>query len=181
MTVVRLKGLSEQTIAARMRDARMKSGFSGLYFGGVAFKGQPMYHPKQDSGEDPLPEKAVEVLQHAAILASHFMDVVTTSGSGTGVACGLGKIRSLSEALNGAVLAVSGIAPIASSEMTDADALRIVRSYYAAGACAFFVATQLSSKCPRHGVMDECPDSFCELDVKKVELFVSRCREAQKQ
>jgi hypothetical protein len=180
MTVVRLKGLNEQTVAARMRDARIKSGFNGLYFGGVAFKGQPMYHPKQDSSEDPLPEKAVEVLKHAAKLASHFMDVVTTSGSGTGVACGLGKIRSISEALNGSVLAVSGIAPIASSDMTDTDALRVIQSYYSAGASAFFVATQLSSKCPRHDVMDECPESFCELDVKKVQLFVSRCRIEQK-
>lgn len=142
-------------------------------------KGQPMYHPKQDAGDDPLPEQAVEVLQHAAKLASHFMDVVTTSGSGTGVACGLGKIRSMSEALNGAVLAVSGIAPVASADLADADARKLVQSYYSAGASAFFVATQLSSQCPRHGVVDECPDSFCELDEKKVQLFASRCKRGE--
>ena len=60
----------QQPEAELIAEARRDSGWKGLFFGGVAFKYQ----------------RPVEDLATAARTAMRFMDVVTTSGSGTGIA-----------------------------------------------------------------------------------------------
>lgn len=62
--------------------SRKRSSFTGLYFGGVAFKG---HH--------------VEDAKKAARRATRFMDIVTTSGPITGKAASLEKIVSMKEAI----------------------------------------------------------------------------------
>ena len=86
----------QQTEAERIVAARKKSGWEGLYFGGVAFKYQ----------------RSVDDLARAALVASEYMDVVTTSGPGTGSAASVEKIRTMKEALGDYPLAIaSGITP----------------------------------------------------------------------
>jgi len=53
-----------------------ESGWKGLYFGGVAFKYQ----------------KEVTQIRKATKIASKYMDVITTSGAGTGISADLEKI-----------------------------------------------------------------------------------------
>jgi predicted TIM-barrel enzyme/protein-tyrosine-phosphatase len=86
----------EQPAAEAIDAARRHSGWEGLYFGGVAFKYQrPVYE-----------------LEAAARRAARFMDVVTTSGTGTGIAAQLEKIRAMKSALGTHPLAIaSGITP----------------------------------------------------------------------
>jgi len=70
--------------------------WKGLYFGGVAFKGQ-------EHVEDPA---------LAAKLALPFVDVVTTSGIGTGFAPDVDKIKRMKQAIRKHPLAIaSGITP----------------------------------------------------------------------
>ncbi len=70
-----------------------RSSFKGLYFGGVAFKGQYFKNAKK-----------------CASLAVDFMDIVTTSGTMTGKAASLKKIISMKKAIGDESLAVaSGI------------------------------------------------------------------------
>jgi len=71
-----------------------ESGWGGEYFGGVAFKYQ----------------KAVNDWAEAAKLASPFMDVVTTSGPGTGIQASIDKIRWMSTGTKRLAIA-SGISP----------------------------------------------------------------------
>lgn len=72
--------------------------WEGLYFGGVAFKGQRTVRP--------------EHLADVAKKAVPYMDVVTTSGPGTGVAADVEKIRIMKRAIGDAPLAIaSGITP----------------------------------------------------------------------
>ena len=72
--------------------------WEGLYFGGVAFKYQREVPP--------------EKLGDAAKLASKYMDVVTTSGPGTGRAAAVEKIATMKKALGDFPLAIaSGITP----------------------------------------------------------------------
>ncbi len=63
----------------------------------MAFKCQAPIHPQQDADEPNA--DAAAVLRHAGALATHFMDVVCTSGPGTGKACSVGKLRCMSESL----------------------------------------------------------------------------------
>jgi len=87
---------AEQTAGQRVLDAQREHGWNGLYFGGVAFKYQ----------------REVENLQAAARIARGYMDVVTTSGPGTGQAAHVEKIRTMKEALGDFPLAIaSGITP----------------------------------------------------------------------
>jgi hypothetical protein len=73
-------------------------GWRGIYFGGVAFKYQRKVRP--------------DTYGVAARKASAYMDVVTTSGAGTGEAADLEKVRAMREALGTFPLAVaSGITP----------------------------------------------------------------------
>jgi hypothetical protein len=84
----------EQKIAKKIDTARCN--FKGLYFGGVAFKYQ----------------RHVDDLIAAAKIAMKHMDVITTSGPGTGRAAELQKIATMKEAIGGFPLAIaSGITP----------------------------------------------------------------------
>ncbi len=77
---------------------RADSGWTGLYFGGVAFKKQR-----------PVPEAHYA---EAARFAAPLMDVVTTSGVATGHEADTGKIRTFRKALGDAPMALaSGITP----------------------------------------------------------------------
>ena len=77
-------------------EIRKKSGWNGIYFGGVAFKYQGH----------------VADAAKAARLAIPFADVITTSGVGTGKAADVGKIRTMKEAIGDHPLAIaSGITP----------------------------------------------------------------------
>lgn len=89
----------EQKDAQRIWDElRAVSKWEGLHFGGVAFKGQRKVRP--------------EHLAEAARKAIPFLDVVTTSGPGTGEAADVGKLRTMKEALGPHPLAVaSGVTP----------------------------------------------------------------------
>jgi len=81
---------------ARFAQIRKKSGWSGLFFGGVAFKYQP----------------EVKNVATVARIAARFVDVVTTSGDETGKAPHLSKIQKMKEALGDHPLAIaSGITP----------------------------------------------------------------------
>jgi hypothetical protein len=87
---------ADQAGARRVLHAQQKHGWRGLYFGGVAFKYQ----------------RPVKDLARAAALATAFMDVVTTSGPGTGQAANPEKIRTMKEAIGDAPLAIaSGVTP----------------------------------------------------------------------
>lgn len=84
-------------IAARIRQVQHDRGWHGLYFGGVAFKYQ----------------RNVADLEAVTKLACQYMDIVTTSGSGTGIAADVTKIHRMASVLtNNASLAIaSGITP----------------------------------------------------------------------
>ena len=81
-----------------VQRARLRSEWKGEYFGGTAFKGQ-----RQPSD-----------LREAVLTAATFMEVVTTSGPGTGRAPELEKIRIMGETAKqcGRGLAIaSGVTP----------------------------------------------------------------------
>lgn len=88
--------LPDQADAKVISQKRKDSGWDGLYFGGVAFKYQEVStNPAQD-----------------AYIARDFMDVVTTSGIGTGSAPDTQKISSMKHAIGDFPLAIaSGISP----------------------------------------------------------------------
>ena len=90
------EGQQDQPSAEAILAAQSENGWTGLYFGGVAFKYQ----------------RHVSDLTMAAQVARRFMDVVTTSGPGTGKAAHVEKIRTMKEALGDFPLAIaSGITP----------------------------------------------------------------------
>lgn len=72
------RALDAQSAAQQIDQARARSGWEGLYFGGTAFKKQR-----------PVPADRYE---DTARLATWYMDVVTTSGVATGEAPDLSKI-----------------------------------------------------------------------------------------
>lgn len=76
---------SDQSLPEAFRQERLRRGWDGLYFGGVAFKYQGYFTDIEAA--------------NAATIATKYMDVVTTSGPGTGQAISLSKLRSMSEAL----------------------------------------------------------------------------------
>lgn len=87
-----------QTDATGIARIRTSSGWTGMYFGGVAFKKQRPVDPSQH--------------QHSARIAQPFMDVVTTSGIATGHEAEDGKIVDFRAGLGDAPLALaSGITP----------------------------------------------------------------------
>ena len=113
-----------------------ETGWPGLYFGGVAFKYQ----------------EPVDDLRAAAHIAGAYMDVVTTSGAGTGQAASLEKIAAMKAALGDLPLAIaSGITP------------ENVRDYLPISDC-YLVATGIG-------------DSFEELNPSKVAALVGAVRE----
>lgn len=88
---------AEQPAAAELLAARQARGWGGLYFGGVAFKYQR--------------EVAREDLGRAAKLAASYMDVVCTSGPGTGKAANVDKVIAMREGIgaSGAIALASGV------------------------------------------------------------------------
>ena len=125
----------DQPEATTIQSKREASGWKGLYFGGVAFKYQ---RPVQDPAR-------------AARLAMSFMDVVTTSGPGTGLAASVEKIRTMKQALGAFPLAIaSGITPENVHEYLD-------------HADCFLVATGIA-------------ESFNELDAERVSALVDGIR-----
>lgn len=86
----------ELLFAESVVKERQLSQWEGEYFGGVAFKGQT---PTYDFDE-------------VARRATAYMDVVTTSGTATGVAADLSKIKTMKAAVGKHPLAIaSGITP----------------------------------------------------------------------
>lgn len=88
----------DQPAGERFLSARRQAEWSGLYFGGVAFKYQrPVPH-------DRLPD--------AARRARPWMDVITSSGPGTGFAASVEKARALRTGAGDHPLALaSGVSP----------------------------------------------------------------------
>ena len=87
-----------QPAGERFRQARQQSGWDGLYFGGVAFKYQ------RDVPDALLPA--------AAKNASPWMDVITSSGPGTGYAASVEKAKALRFGADTHPLALaSGVSP----------------------------------------------------------------------
>lgn len=101
-----VRQLNVRDAAAELRRLR-KSGFQGLYFGGVAFKYQ---HHVDDS-----------VVGGDACVAADYMHVICTSGPGTGRAAGVQKLQNIDNALmmdamrkgspNALVALASGVTP----------------------------------------------------------------------
>jgi uncharacterized protein len=87
-----------QPKAEELLDIRRDRGWTGLYFGGVAFK-----HQRAVAGAD---------LARAAAVASRFMDVICTSGAGTGIAADVDKVIAIRDgAAKAAVALASGVTP----------------------------------------------------------------------
>ena len=98
--------------ARQIASARAASGWSGLYFGGTAFKKQRPVDPAR--------------WRDAAREAAPFMDVVTTSGPATGEEAGTGKIRCFRAGAGDAPLALaSGITPENAGNYAEADAFLV--------------------------------------------------------
>lgn len=90
--------IDAQTEAAEILDVKRNCGWDGLYFGGTAFKKQ-------------RPVKEADFARSAEI-AAHWMDVVMTSGSATGIETGTDKTRVFHENVGSSVLGLaSGITP----------------------------------------------------------------------
>lgn len=86
----------DQLAARRIVEVQAAHGWRGLYFGGVAFKYQ----------------RPVADLARAARLAAPYVDVVTTSGPGTGQAAPPEKVRVMKEAIGDRPLGLaSGVTP----------------------------------------------------------------------
>ncbi|MBM3979723.1 MAG: adenine phosphoribosyltransferase [Planctomycetes bacterium] len=127
------EGEQSQPYAERVLAAQRARAPNCLYFGGVAFKYQ----------------RPVEDLEAACRVAARYMDVVTTSGPGTGHAADIEKIARMKRALGETPLAIaSGITP----ENVGG---------YLPHADSFLVATGISR-------------SFTELDPARVRALVQR-------
>jgi len=125
----------EQPYAEQVVKARTRAQWQGIYFGGVAFKYQ----------------RHVNDLARAAQVAADYMDVVATSGPGTGQSADIAKIRTMKEALGDFPLAIaSGITP------------ENVAEYLPVADC-FLVATGISR-------------SFEELDPTRTQALVDAVR-----
>lgn len=98
--------------AGRIRRFREISGWTGLYFGGTAFKKQ----------RPVAPEHWCEAAREAAL----FMDVVTTSGIATGKQADLTKIRDFRAGIGDQALALaSGVTPNNAESYADVDAFLV--------------------------------------------------------
>jgi uncharacterized protein len=88
---------TEQHAAAEFVAARRARGWTGLYFGGVAFK-----HQREVAGD---------ALGRTALLATSYMDVVCTSGPGTGMAAQVDKLIAMRQGIGpgGAIALASGV------------------------------------------------------------------------
>jgi hypothetical protein len=126
---------TDQPAAAAILAAQRQHAPTALHFGGVAFK----YQRQPDD------------LAAACAAAVPYVDIVTTSGPGTGLAADVVRIRAMRAALGAAPLAIaSGITP---ENVGD----------YLPYTDAFLVATGVSI-------------SFTELDAARVQRLVQRVR-----
>lgn len=95
----------EQAEADAIDAARSASNWQGLYFGGTAFKAQRPVEPA--------------FFEVVARIAARHMDVVTTSGAGTGIAADMSKIKTFRRILKDRALALaSGITPENAADYT---------------------------------------------------------------
>ncbi|MGA2248558.1 MAG: adenine phosphoribosyltransferase [Verrucomicrobiota bacterium] len=125
-----------QPEAEKFLQAREQNGWGGLYFGGVAFKYQ----------------REVTELERAGKVAAKYIDVVTTSGPGTGRPALREKIVAMKRGLGEAPLAIaSGITPENVSDYLDL-------------VTCFLVATGISS-------------SFTELDPERLKALMARVKD----
>lgn len=125
----------DQPEAERINKLRQQGGWKGLYFGGVAFKYQ----------------RTVNELEKAAQIAVEYVDVVTTSGPGTGRAAEIEKIRRMKLAIGDKPLAIaSGITP------------ENVCDYLGISDC-FLVATGISK-------------NFYTLDLQRLKMLMEKLR-----
>lgn len=85
--------VDNQPEAREIIDTKRNCGWSGIYFGGTAFKKQR-----------PVSQADYET---AADIASRYMDVVTTSGVATGEAAQLSKVSAFRKALSDHALALA--------------------------------------------------------------------------
>ncbi|MGI9464900.1 MAG: hypothetical protein ACR2OM_13215 [Aestuariivirgaceae bacterium] len=102
----------DQPEAAEIARVRAESGWSGLYFGGTAFKKQ----------------RAVDAdaYETAARLAVPFMDVVTTSGKATGHEAARSKVKAFRRGVADKALALaSGITPDNAGSFADVDCFMV--------------------------------------------------------
>ncbi len=81
-------GAAPAGAAVAFRDARRERAWTGLYFGGVAFKYQRPVAPER--------------LAAVAATAVGYMDVVCTSGPGTGKAAEVGKVAAMRNGMGAA-------------------------------------------------------------------------------
>jgi len=88
----------DQRVANSIQRLQKESNFNGLYFGGIAFKYQ----------------RKVEDIESAVKYATPFVDVITTSGAGTGLAPHIQKLQQMrmASAPGTAIAVASGITPI---------------------------------------------------------------------
>lgn len=85
-----------QVVASHFDKERQRRNWTGLYFGGVAMKGQ----------------RHVRDLEEAARISKNHMDVLCTSGQATGIETPVDKVRRLKAALGEFPLAIaSGVTP----------------------------------------------------------------------
>ena len=90
--------INGQAEAAEILEVKRSCGWNGLYFGGTAFKKQ-------------RPVKEADFARSAEI-AKHWMDVVMTSGSATGIETGTDKAQVFRDSLGSSTLGLaSGISP----------------------------------------------------------------------
>ena len=91
-------GKDQQSEAAEILKTKQQCGWNGMYFGGTAFKKQR-----------PVDEQDFGI---SAEIAAQWMDVVTTSGTATGIAAGPEKIKVFRQGVGRNALALaSGITP----------------------------------------------------------------------
>ena len=108
----------DQPRAEIIKAARIESGWNGLYFGGVAFKYQ----------------REVLDLETAASIATKYMDVITTSGLGTGQAASRAKISRMKAAVGDFPLGIaSGITPANVRDYLDISNCYLVASGISSG------------------------------------------------
>jgi uncharacterized protein len=110
----------DTTEADDIARIRADSGWTGLYFGGTAFKKQRPVAPQRYAD--------------AATQAMPYMDVVTTSGAATGAAADLQKVQTFRRALGDRPMAIaSGITPENAASYADVDCFMVATGINAPG------------------------------------------------
>lgn len=125
----------KQPSAERVLKAIRSTGWQGLYFGGVAFKYQ----------------RRVDDLHSAGAKAGPYMDVITTSGPGTGMSALVSKIQYIKDG--------AGDKPVAIASGVTPENVSLYMPY----ATCFLVATGISS-------------SFTELDESKMRSLLDKLK-----